>query len=218
MIITFKRIHSDNHGSNAEIANLSFDGINETLVEKQYVNVPDTTGTRNFTDGTRNFIAVGNEPVNEIPSSYATKLSPTSSTKANLQKLDANVPDDADFDVWLPLASVHEVNDRIKNSLYGYFVVMAVPNLKGNGYMKETSIEYEWIPPRCSICLLYGHSLVDCPKEGKLVLVDDDGKPLEKVHYLGNMNSGDEVEPIDNETASYLASKLMGLDMVRTTC
>ncbi|GKB40574.1 hypothetical protein Tco_0885516, partial [Tanacetum coccineum] len=53
---------------------------------------------------------------------------------------------------------------------------------------------------------------------GKIVLVDDDGKPLEKVDYPGNMNSEDEVEPIDNETASYLASKPMGLDMVRTAC
>ncbi|GKC33279.1 hypothetical protein Tco_1040573 [Tanacetum coccineum] len=101
----------------AEIANSSFDDINETLVEKQYVNVPNT-GTRNFTGGTRNFIAspdmifkrpisdinvvsptssiqngsakknggvqVGNEPVNDISSSYATKPSLTSSTKANL--------------------------------------------------------------------------------------------------------------------------------------
>ncbi|GKF46944.1 hypothetical protein Tco_0136746 [Tanacetum coccineum] len=42
---------------------------------------------------------VGNEPVNEFPSSYATKLIPTSSTKANLRKLKANVPKDADYDV-----------------------------------------------------------------------------------------------------------------------
>nr|GFC09930.1 hypothetical protein [Tanacetum cinerariifolium] len=41
---------------------------------------------------------------------------------ANLHKLKANVPNDVDYDVWLPLASIHEVNDRIKNSLYGYFI------------------------------------------------------------------------------------------------
>ncbi|GKD83607.1 hypothetical protein Tco_1350446 [Tanacetum coccineum] len=66
---------------------------------------------------------VGNEPVmNETPSSYANKLSPTSLTKANLRKLEANVPYDADYDVGLPLASVHEVKDRMKNSLYSYFI------------------------------------------------------------------------------------------------
>ncbi|GKA06181.1 hypothetical protein Tco_0685405 [Tanacetum coccineum] len=40
--------------------------------------------------------------------SYANKLSPTSLTKANLHKLNANVPKGVDFDIWLPLASVHE--------------------------------------------------------------------------------------------------------------
>nr|GEW38411.1 hypothetical protein [Tanacetum cinerariifolium] len=43
---------------------------------------------------------VGNEPIiNEIPSSYANKLSPIALTKENLQKLEANVPNDADYDV-----------------------------------------------------------------------------------------------------------------------
>nr|GEV36926.1 hypothetical protein [Tanacetum cinerariifolium] len=61
---------------------------------------------------------VGNERLmNELPSSYANKLSPTSSSMANLQILEANVPNDADYDVWLPLDSVHKVNDIMKNSL-----------------------------------------------------------------------------------------------------
>ncbi|GJV01835.1 hypothetical protein Tco_1335404 [Tanacetum coccineum] len=44
----------------------------------------------------------------------------------------------------------------------------------------------------------------------KLVLVDDDEKPLEKVDYPVNSNSDDEVEPIENETVNFLASK--GID------
>nr|GEY29579.1 reverse transcriptase domain-containing protein [Tanacetum cinerariifolium] len=44
----------------------------------------------------------------EILTSYANKLSFTSFTKANLQKLDANVPNGADYDVWLPLDLVHK--------------------------------------------------------------------------------------------------------------
>ncbi|GJZ98041.1 putative ribonuclease H-like domain-containing protein [Tanacetum coccineum] len=58
----------------------------------------------------------------EIPASYANKLIPTSLTTSNLQKLDANVPNDADYDIWLPLTLIYEVNDRMKNSLYGYFI------------------------------------------------------------------------------------------------
>ncbi|GJR84548.1 ESKIMO 1-like protein [Tanacetum coccineum] len=197
------------------------------------------------------------------------------------------------------LIEINACNDFSDN------LVMVVPNLEVTGYTKETiRIEYEWKPPRCSTCLLFGHSIDDCPKapkrvvnmmdkgkgqtsgaddddfikvkkkkssgnngstknfksvsvkpktqyrpkakqstegtsnspkttgtntastsrynkespsnkekrimEGKLALVDDDGKPLEKVDYLVNSNSGDEVEPVENETANFLASKRVG--------
>ncbi|GJX04287.1 ESKIMO 1-like protein [Tanacetum coccineum] len=223
------------------------------------------------------------------------------------------------------LIEINACNDFSDN------LVMVVPNLAENGYTKETiRIEYEWKPPRSSICLIYGHSLVDCPKvapkrvvnnmdkgkgqtsgaddecfikvkkkksggnnggtknfkpvsvkpktqyrpkakqltegmsnspkktpfialnvdnpineevatgskattsgtqeegqssthiveqinvlkkhilEGKLVLVDYNGKPLENVDYPDNSNSDDEVEPIENKTASFLASKGVG--------
>ncbi|GJV86188.1 hypothetical protein Tco_1526086 [Tanacetum coccineum] len=42
------------------------------------------------------------------------------------------------------------------------------------------------------------------------VLVDDDGKPLKKVDYLDDHDSEDEVKPIDNEMANFLASKQSG--------
>nr|GEV41022.1 zinc knuckle CX2CX4HX4C [Tanacetum cinerariifolium] len=67
-------------------------------------------------------------------------------------------------------------------------LVMGVPNLEGPGYMKETiRVEYEWEPPHCSTCLIFGHSVDDCPKAPKRVVnrvdkvkdglsgVDDDG-------------------------------------------
>ncbi|GKA31872.1 hybrid signal transduction histidine kinase M, partial [Tanacetum coccineum] len=344
----------------------------------------------------------GTEPVNEVPSSYATKLRPTSSTKANLRKIEANIPQDADYDFWLTLALVHEFSsnegvdsvlrdgpwmihgipiflnkwspsvsllkeelshvpvwvkfhdvslvaytsdvlslmvtkigtsmmlDSYTNSMclesrgrssyariqieinacndFSDNLVMAAPDLKGNGYTKETiRVEYEWKHPPCSTCLIFGHSLDDFPKaplkrvvnsmekgkeqssgaddegfievkkkksgafkpvsmkpktnyrpvakkstggtnnsprttpsagkknvptsgngtfslsisfealnadpiieelmEGKYVLVDDDGKPLEKVDYSDARGSEDEVEYVDNEMASYLASK-----------
>ncbi|GJY71802.1 hypothetical protein Tco_0475505 [Tanacetum coccineum] len=47
--------------------------------------------------------------------------------------------------------------------------------------------------------------------KGKLVLVDDDGKPLEKVEYPDNLDSDDEVEPIDNETTNFLALNRKGV-------
>ncbi|GJZ91905.1 RNA-directed DNA polymerase, eukaryota, reverse transcriptase zinc-binding domain protein [Tanacetum coccineum] len=146
-------------------------------------------------------------------------------------------------------------------------LVMVVPNFKGNGYTKETiRIEYEWDPPHCSTCLIFGHSPADFPKaapirvvnqkdkgkgqtsgdddkgntfslsnsfealnddnliieevatdkinvlekhipEGKRMIMDDDGKPLEKVEYPFNLGSDDKVEPVENEIASFLTSK-----------
>ncbi|GKB26115.1 hypothetical protein Tco_0865516 [Tanacetum coccineum] len=43
--------------------------------------------------------------------------------------------------------------------------------------------------------------------EGGCVLRDDDGKPLKNADYSGDQDSEDEIKYIDNEMASYLASK-----------
>nr|GEU52848.1 hypothetical protein [Tanacetum cinerariifolium] len=60
-----------------------------------------------------------------------------------------------------------EINFR---NYFIYLLVMAVSNLEGIGYTKETiRIEYEWEPPRCSTCLIFGHSPADCPKAPKAI-------------------------------------------------
>nr|GEU61981.1 hypothetical protein [Tanacetum cinerariifolium] len=46
---------------------------------------------------------------------------------------------------------------------------------------------------------------------GKCVLLNDEGNPLEKIDYIGVHDSDDEFEPIDNEMASFLASKPLGV-------
>ncbi|GKE21069.1 putative reverse transcriptase domain-containing protein, partial [Tanacetum coccineum] len=43
--------------------------------------------------------------------------------------------------------------------------------------------------------------------DGKVTLVNNEGKPLEKVDYSGDYDSEDEVASIDNEMASFLANK-----------
>ncbi|GKB67242.1 putative ribonuclease H-like domain-containing protein [Tanacetum coccineum] len=224
---------------------------------------------------------VGNTSVNVVPSSHSTKLRPTSSIITNLHKLEANVPNDADYDVWLPLDSVHEVNKGMKKlysllkedlshvlvwikfhdvSLVAYTsdglsliamkigtpmmldsytnsmcleslgrsiyaivlikieafddfsdnLVMAMPNLEGTGYTKETiCVEYEWKPSHCSTCLIFGHSLDDCPKGPKLVVnkmdkgnggsfvVDDKGFiEVEKKKSCGNNGGNKNFKPV----------------------
>ncbi|GJU79793.1 zinc knuckle CX2CX4HX4C containing protein [Tanacetum coccineum] len=50
-------------------------------------------------------------------------------------------------------------------------LIMAVLNLVGSRYTKEIiRVEYEWEPPRCGTCLVFGHSGDDCPKSPKRVV------------------------------------------------
>ncbi|GJV97683.1 hypothetical protein Tco_1549260 [Tanacetum coccineum] len=47
--------------------------------------------------------------------------------------------------------------------------------------------------------------------DGKCVLVNNEGNPPEMVDYSGDHDNEDEVLPVDNEMASFLASKLSGV-------
>ncbi|GKB63612.1 hypothetical protein Tco_0919798 [Tanacetum coccineum] len=46
--------------------------------------------------------------------------------------------------------------------------------------------------------------------DGKLTLVNNDGKPLKKVDYPGDHDSEDEVESVDNDMARSMASERVG--------
>ncbi|GJU95194.1 hypothetical protein Tco_1319950 [Tanacetum coccineum] len=48
---------------------------------------------------------------------------------------------------------------------------------------------------------------VDNTVNEEVNLGDDEGKPLEKIDYTGDHDKEDEVEPVDNEMTSFLASK-----------
>ncbi|GJV11853.1 retrovirus-related pol polyprotein from transposon TNT 1-94 [Tanacetum coccineum] len=53
------------------------------------------------------------------------------------------------------------VDDVLKESL-----TMGVPLIKGSGFIIETvNIEYEWKPPRCDQCKIFGHVHDHCPKK-----------------------------------------------------
>ena len=46
----------------------------------------------------------------------------STSPKVNFRVSEYSVPNCADFDVGIHIASVEEVNNRLKNSLFGYFI------------------------------------------------------------------------------------------------
>nr|XP_043612839.1 uncharacterized protein LOC122584837 [Erigeron canadensis] len=59
-------------------------------------------------------------------------------------------------------------------------IVLAIPNLIDEGYTKNNiRVEYEWSPPRCSGCCVFGHSDTQCPlvvtevKKADKKVVDD---------------------------------------------
>ncbi|PWA64391.1 zinc knuckle CX2CX4HX4C [Artemisia annua] len=45
-------------------------------------------------------------------------------------------------------------------------VTIGFPSLSGEDFTKETiRVEYEWRPPRCDICKIFGHTNDQCPKQ-----------------------------------------------------
>ncbi|GJU20930.1 hypothetical protein Tco_1154272 [Tanacetum coccineum] len=145
-------------------------------------------------------VRAGTLPMNS--SSYANILNLENSiNKVSFRALESSVPNDVDFNVGRPIASVEEVNHGLKNSLYGYCIgkrlafpvvelfirnawnslVMVVRKLEGNGYTCETiRIEYEWKLPRCNTCSRFGHLSDTYPKttkdvHGPNLNIDDEG-------------------------------------------
>nr|GEY10971.1 hypothetical protein [Tanacetum cinerariifolium] len=52
-------------------------------------------------------------------------------------------------------------------------VTMVVPVVDEEGHaMVKTKVEYEWKPPRCSECLVFGHTNEQCPKRVKVLKED----------------------------------------------
>ncbi|XP_021994704.1 uncharacterized protein LOC110891319 [Helianthus annuus] len=63
-------------------------------------------------------------------------------------------------------------------------ITMAVPDLQGEGYVKETMyVEYEWSPHRCSLCCVFGHADDHCPKQPRKMVKqnyeDKQNKPFD---------------------------------------
>ncbi|GJW40603.1 putative ribonuclease H-like domain-containing protein, partial [Tanacetum coccineum] len=53
-------------------------------------------------------------------------------------------------------------------------VTMVVPIVDGKGHtMEKMNVEYEWQPPRCSDCLVFGHAIDQCPKRVKEPVIVD---------------------------------------------
>ncbi|GJY73533.1 hypothetical protein Tco_0477964 [Tanacetum coccineum] len=184
------------------------------------------------------------------------------------------------IDVVVSMESIRAMSERFANTAYGFFlgkrwptllssyvramiklqadvelkdnIVVVMPKITREGfYTCNIRVEYEWKPPRCACCKVFGHVQEECPKnidagetnnlkkpsqllkvfrlarsspsttsiiekidkiekiiiDGKVTLVDNEGKPLKRVVSSGDYDSEDEVASADNEMASFLAKK-----------
>nr|GEV17183.1 hypothetical protein [Tanacetum cinerariifolium] len=119
-------------------------------------------------------------------------------------------------------------------------IMVAMPKLSGKGFIHVPFVLNEWKPTRCACCKVFGHIQEECPKnpglgvaknlkkpieasrggiqtwlekliiDGKVTLVDDDGKLLKKIDYPGDHDSDDKVYSVHNDMARSMATETVG--------
>ncbi|GKA06252.1 copia protein, partial [Tanacetum coccineum] len=97
-------------------------------------------------------------------------------------------------------------------------IVVAMPKLFGEGFY-TCNVQYEWKPPKCACCKVFGHVQDECPRNIGSDVVKNLKKPNQaprgvpldpKVVSSSDYDSKDEGASVDNEMASFLASKKVG--------
>nr|GEU97313.1 hypothetical protein [Tanacetum cinerariifolium] len=81
-----------------------------------------------------------------------------------------------DFDFVLPIEAVNAVQNKFANSLVGFFVAVPIVDATKEagfetiGYTKEKiRVEYEWKPPVCHDCHIFGHTTNQCLKHAPTI-------------------------------------------------
>ncbi|GKC38154.1 zinc knuckle CX2CX4HX4C containing protein [Tanacetum coccineum] len=61
-------------------------------------------------------------------------------------------------------------------------LVVAVLKFVGEGYTMSTIyVKYEWTPPRCSSCKVFGHAADECPKKIVLDVLENLKNPRQAI-------------------------------------
>nr|GEZ08703.1 hypothetical protein [Tanacetum cinerariifolium] len=84
-------------------------------------------------------------------------------------------------------------------------IVAAMPKIIGEGYYtSKICVEYEWKPPRCACCKIFGHVLKECPKNLGVSVT----KNLKKTSQTPKgIPVDNDVELDTNEGSTHLASQ-----------
>nr|GEZ20972.1 hypothetical protein [Tanacetum cinerariifolium] len=95
-------------------------------------------------------------------------------------------------------------------------IVVAMPKLVGEWlYMCTIRVEYEWKPPRCSSCKVFGHVLNECPKKIITDVVKNLNNPRQTTRGVsvgpknlllptGNADSKSKVEAVFDDTENLM--------------
>ena len=70
-------------------------------------------------------------------------------------------------------------------------LIIGIPKMVGEDFTSVTlRIEYEWKPPRCSTCMVFGHNVEHCPKHVKPVVTEETHKDDPKGFILVDKKKG----------------------------
>nr|GFA20130.1 hypothetical protein [Tanacetum cinerariifolium] len=151
----------------------------------------------------------GNSPGESSNSNVTGK---PSGTKVNFHTLFTQKGND--IDVVIPVESIRAISERFANTSYGFFLGKRVAYPVVANYVRNTWGKYSddglsAIATKIGTPLMLDSYTSDiCIQSwGRVTLVDDEGKPLEKVVYSTDYDSKDEFALVDNEMASFLAKK-----------
>ncbi|GJT35070.1 reverse transcriptase domain, reverse transcriptase zinc-binding domain protein [Tanacetum coccineum] len=107
-------------------------------------------------------------------------------------------------------------------------IVIAMPKNNGKGfYTCNVRVEYEWKPPRCAYCKIFGHTKVECPKKPDLGARAGETKKKKpsqapKCILVGpkmTFKPNQEYRPVpEKNTANSSGNKKKGVDSTNKVC
>ncbi|GJT07208.1 hypothetical protein Tco_0841670, partial [Tanacetum coccineum] len=137
--------------------------VDMTVEIKKLSSLEDTTVLRSFRPlSTPVTTMAGNAP---SKSSYANVTSKPSGKKLNIHTL--FTPGGNEIDVVVPVESIRAISMielradvELKDNIF-----LAMPKItRVCHYIRNFRVEYEWKPPRCASCMVFGHIHKECPK------------------------------------------------------
>ncbi|PWA72916.1 hypothetical protein CTI12_AA265010 [Artemisia annua] len=77
------------------------------------------------------------------------------------------------IDSWGRISFAHALVELSVESVLKSEVSMAIPNDDDSAYTEIIKVEYEWTPPHCDVCKVFGHDHINCPKSVKEAVCSD---------------------------------------------